>query len=787
MRQLMMGVLLVGTLVGAPSYAQNEGGQVLVERGQYWLEKGDSKRANEAWEKLLLIEPNSPVALKGLAESALLANQVQVAREYIDKLKKVNPQYKGIAELEQRLVLQSKSGTAALTEARQAAQAGSMETAVAKYQELFKNQVPSGDLGREYYTYLGYTNQGLAEAIQGLERLEKERPNDAQISLSLAQHLARQEKTRIQALGRLARLAERKDNIGTEAKKSWREALLWLGPPNRSQEQYYQAYLAKNPSDEGVKAQLEEGKRRSAIASAPAPVDPLIRRTQQALRDIDVNPQRSEQELLAILRQRPNDANALGGLGVIRLRQGQLEEAHRLLSQAQQRGGKGWEQALQQVEQQKAIHQADTLLAQGNIPLAEQQYKQILSKHPENTAAFLALVDVSVKNGDLEQAQRYLSHLEPLMKKEKADAGQQAAFSLAVARFDLARGDAELAQAGLELSLVRFPQDPWIRLELARLYLKQGNLFDADRIMQGLATGAGANTDIVKAQALYAAEKQDWQGVLQLLAAVPTLQLDAELIRMQKQADFHQQVMWAKQRCQLGQPIPALDSLSKQVIQLKDDLSLVMVLADAYLECKQPLKALQLVDRQLLVADAGQAIDLQLLRAGVLLQDKQVVQVEQLLLQLAQEPITLSQKERYDELALYLAIQQGELLYAHGRTEEALNVVLPWLETNPSNIELSHLVLRIYLEQGKTHLAKRLYDALLPELVITEDSKANINLARLAYQVGDKRGANAILENVVAQAQGDEQILMDVAATYKNAGQMSRAAATIKKAMAAYK
>lgn len=787
MRQLIASILLIGVALALPVYAQNEAQDVLIERGQYWLGRGDVQRANEAWEKLLLLDANSITALKGLAETALLANQTQVARDYIERLKIINPQHSAIVALEQRVLLQSQRGASALTEARQAAQTGSLDKAVTKYQELLGSQVPSGELGREYYTYLGYTNEGLAEAIKGLERLEKEQPNNVQVSLSLAKHMARQEKNRLQAISRLARLAELPGEVGSDAKKSWREAILWLGPPNRSQETYYRDYLAKNPDDEEIKTQLAEGRRRSAIASVPAPVDPMIRRTQQALRDLDTNPSRAEQELNTILKQRPNDANALGGLGVIRLRQGRIDEAYRLLTRAQQRGGKGWGQALQQVEQQKMLLIASQLQAQGNELQAEQQYKLILSKHPESTEALLALVDTSLKSGNLEQAQRYLSQLDSLMRKISADSKQQAAYHLSVARFDAARGDVQLAQAGLELALARFPLDPWIRLELARFYFRQGNLYDADLIMQGLSTGAGVSVDTIKAMALYSAEKEDWQGVLQLLSTVPTASLDTELIRMQKQADFRQQVSWAKQRCQIGQSIPALDALSQQVIQLKDDTSLVMALVDAYMACKQPEKALLLVDRQILVVGEEQRVDLQLLRAGVLLQDKQVVQAEQLLAQIAQEPVTLIQKQRYEELAMYLAIQQAELFYAYGRADEALNLVLPWVETNPSNLELSNLVIRIYLEQGKSHLAKRLYDAVLPELQMSEDPKENINLARLAYQIGDISRGDAILDTAVTQASNNEQMLVEIAKTYKQAGRMSKAADTIKKAMAPYK
>lgn len=783
--RFLLGSVMALLLAASPAYAQNESQQVLIDRAQYWLEKGDTQRANEAWEKLLLLNANSSVALRGLAETALQANQIQQARNYLDQLKKIDPQNSAIADIEQKLLLQSKSGTAALTEARQSAKTGNMEAAVSKYKALFKGQVPSGDLGREYYTYLGYTDGGLAESIAGLKRLEKERPNDARISLALARHLARQEKTRLEAIESLAKLSKRSD-VGAEAVKSWREAILWLGPPSKKQEVYYQTFLAEFPNDAEVKAQLAEGKKRSAIASAPAPVDPMVRRTQQALRDLENNPTQAEKELMAILRQRPNDANALGGLGVIRLRQGRSKEAQELLQKAQQRGGKGWSQALEQANQQVLLENAKQMQQHGNIQQAEQQYEKILAKDPTNRMALHELVSLMIEQGHLDRAQNYLLQLEPLMKKDPSDANLQAAYRVTVAQFDLARGDEQLAQAELELALASYPLDPWIRLELARLYLRQGNNYDADRIMQGLAVGTQAPLDNTKAVALYAAEKKDWHQVLQLVSAVESNRRDADLIRLQKQADFQQQILWAKQRCEIGQMTPALNTLSQQVLQLKDDISLISALIDAFVACKNINMALLLIDRQLLVANERQVIDLNLLRVGVLLQDNQIIQAEQLMAQIAQQLLSLDQKQSYDELAMYLAIEQAKLLQAYGREKEALDVLIPWVETHPTNLGLATLAIQLYMDMGKTHLAKRLYQVALANRPLGEDIATNFNLARLAYQVGDTRRGDAVLEQIAAQAGGDEVIIVEVAKTYKQAGRMSQAAKIIKKAMKAY-
>lgn len=785
LHQLLIASTVTLLLVVSPVHAQNEAQQVLVERGQYWLEKGDTQRANEAWEKLLLLNTNNKVALRGLAETALKANQIQKARGYLDQLKKVDPQNSAIADIEQKILLQSKSGTASLTEARQLAKKGNMDAAISKYKALFKDQVPSGDLGREYYTYLGYTDGGLAESITGLKRLEKERPNDARISLALARHLARQEKTRQEAIGILAKLSKRSD-VGAEAAKSWREAILWLGPPNKKQEVYYQAFLTQYPSDAEVKAQLVEGQKRSAAASAPAPVDPIVRRTQNALRDIENNPNQAEKELMAILRQRPNDANALGGLGVIRLRQGRSKEAKELLQQAKNRGAKGWDQALRQASQQELLQNAQQMQMQGNIQQAEQQYEKILKQDPNNGMALHELVKLMLEQGQLDKAQSYLSQLEPLMNKNISDRNFQAAYRVTVAQFDLARGDVQLAQAELELALANYPSDPWVRLELARLYLRQGNNYDADRIMQGLAVGAQAPLDNIKAVTLYAAERKDWQQVLQLISAVESNRLDAELIRLQKQADFQQQIIWAKQRCEMGQVTPALNTLSQQVLQLKDDISLVSALIDAFVACKNINMALQLIDRQLLVANERQIIDLNLLRIGVLLQDKQTIQAEQLMALVGQQLLSPDQKQSYDELAMYLAMEQAQLLQAYGREQEALNVLLPWVEKNPTDLGLATLAIGLYMDNGKPHLAKRLYQVALSNRPLSEDISTDLNLARLAYQVGDMRRGDAILEQIAAQAGGDETTLVEVAKTYKKAGRMSQAAKVIKKAMTAY-
>ena len=132
------------------------------------------------------------------------------------------PASRFVPQLEQDLNLASDPGRGALEKARLMAQDAAnkndipgMGAAIAQYDQALGGKMPQGDVGREYYNYLGYTDGGLERAIQGLRRLDSQQPGNPAIQLQLAQHMARNERTRAEGIRRLGHLyAEQNFNKG---------------------------------------------------------------------------------------------------------------------------------------------------------------------------------------------------------------------------------------------------------------------------------------------------------------------------------------------------------------------------------------------------------------------------------------------------------------------------------------------------------------------------------------------------------------------------------------------
>ena len=98
--------LIAGLLAAAihqTGVAQSDPLQLLIEQGRYWQERGDDRRALEAWEKLLRANPGHPDALYGMAVLELQAKRPAGAQKYLDELRRAAPGSPLVAQLEQLL------------------------------------------------------------------------------------------------------------------------------------------------------------------------------------------------------------------------------------------------------------------------------------------------------------------------------------------------------------------------------------------------------------------------------------------------------------------------------------------------------------------------------------------------------------------------------------------------------------------------------------------------------------------------------------------------------------
>lgn len=388
---LAIGILTA--VIGTAVHADTSDVQArLVEQGQYWQGRANAQRAAEAWEKVLRLDPNQVDALYGMGFASLKQNKPEQARQYLARLQALSPRPWLAAQLEQDIALTETQNKALLDEARRLVDSDQRDEATQVFAKLFAGRTPSGTVGREYYNNLAFNPAGWPEARKGMERLLRETPNDSTLALFLAKQLIRYEDSRPEGIRNLAKLSTRPD-IGGDADESWRLALVWSGPPSAAQVPLFEAFLKAHPDDQEIRDLLNKGKLKASTADrVPAwQPDPLVER---GLKALDKGDQAgAEQAFAARLKNKANDPDALGGLGVVRQQQDRLSEAEQLLNRAIGNGGSRWKPALDNVRYWALLQQARNQ-AKSQPAKARESIAQAMRVNPRGIEARLALADI---------------------------------------------------------------------------------------------------------------------------------------------------------------------------------------------------------------------------------------------------------------------------------------------------------------------------------------------------------------------------------------------------------
>jgi thioredoxin-like negative regulator of GroEL len=364
-------LMAIGLLVSNPVRADEAlAAKTLKEQGRFWESKGRSDLAAPAWKLLLQIEPQNSEALAGIAQFELANNQPDAANAIIDELKK-QPELNrdAIRRIENAAALKS-INKKQLDQARAAVRAGKVDEAVGLYRHLLEGRSLTGPIALEYYQTLGGTTGGWDEARKELERLNAYDPGNQTVELAFAQHLTYRAGTRREGIRLLASLA-RNPRVGSSALNAWRQALIWL-EASRSNTSLFQAYLNVQPNDAAIRARVANLNR----VSTPKLLDAssvALRDGYSALNGGDVD--LAEKRFESLLQSSPKNSDALGGLGVVRLKQERFSDAENLLSDASHiSGNKKWAEALNTSRFWLAMQDGQAKLNENSLELAEESH-----------------------------------------------------------------------------------------------------------------------------------------------------------------------------------------------------------------------------------------------------------------------------------------------------------------------------------------------------------------------------------------------------------------------------
>jgi tetratricopeptide (TPR) repeat protein len=501
--------------------------QTLLDKARGLEARGRMDMAAQAWQQVLLADPNNVAALAGLARAAKLAGNAADANRYIDRLRAINPKDSNIARIQTMMSQQSQ--TVLLAQAGKLAEAGQYAQAMVIYKEVFGTQPPAGDWALAYYETESATDEGRGQAIAGLRALVEQYPTDPRYQISLGRILTYSPKTR--AEGR--KLLERYPN-DAKAVEALRQSLVW-DERNPASAAEIRAYLLKHndvqlatalknlpkrglPLTPEERAEAERD-RREAVRIAAAYAALNGKRIEEA-----------EERFKEILANEPESGKALAGLGYVRMQQSNFGGAISFLEQAEQDGARdsGVENALAAARFYYVMSQGAIALNGDDLPTAEKQYQAALAMRPASPEALEGLGGTLMK---AQQPRAAVQVFERYVKvKPSAPAAWRGLFSAEYGAGDAAQALVTERQipAAVHTQLMG---DPQFLRTLASAYTAVGRDADAQRVLRGAldlpfptdARGVKAETQLQYAGLLQQANRLDQASGLfrQVLAADP--------------------------------------------------------------------------------------------------------------------------------------------------------------------------------------------------------------------------------------------------------------------------
>ncbi|WP_185856216.1 cellulose biosynthesis protein BcsC [Vreelandella populi] len=705
--------------------------ETLLNQADFWQQNQRPDLARQTLERYLAGRPNDPEVLYRLARQALNDNQASDADQWVSRLEQAAPNSPYLTELDQLRQGQTLN-VEQLNRARQLANANRYEESAAAYRELFEGATPPRSLAIEYYqTLAGGSDEHWRQARDGLRQLANNAPQDAALTRALGEVLTYREGTRREGIERLAQLSQRGGPQAANARNSWRQALLWLDA-TPADEALYQAYLQANSEDRDVAARFEQSTVQNTRASGFTALEAgQLGNAEQAFRQA--------------LEENPQDAEAKAGLGLLLLRRQQFAQARDLLAEAMDQApeqreqwsaayqsasfyarlgaarrlaqANNLEQALTQVRpltQQSGdagraarLLEADILRRQRRLDAAEQAYRALLESRQNDVEARVRLVQVLSEKGNWSEAQQIAQTL--------PDGARSQISGLTSTQVEALRAQARQqdnvgAEVNLRQALELEPNNPWARLDLARLLVEQSRPDEAQALMASFS-GTNATPEQRYAAALFASEQDRWTDTLRLLSSIPSANLTAEMSSLQQQAQIQQPLTQALAQLEQGNRTVAISSL-QQLYQRYGDSDLtpsqVSQIASALSQAGANDEALRWVERDMARGFDEQTPNSYINHVLVMAQAGRPAAARQLL-----DRLTASSQWREDRDAVGvergLAIIEADQLRQSGRLASAYDRLAESLRQTPDDEGLLLAMARLYEDGDRQAQAEQIY------------------------------------------------------------------------------
>ncbi|MDQ3027108.1 MAG: tetratricopeptide repeat protein, partial [Pseudomonadota bacterium] len=534
-------VLLLGLGAAPASAADSPEAVGLLQRAEFWQARARDDLAREELDKLFRLERDHPEGLMLQARMQLRANQDREAAATLERLRKAHPGHPGVAQIATLLRIRG-ADKERLRQARQLGRAGRNEEAVRAYRAIFGDGFPDDELALEYAQLVAGTRNGWETGRGLLADLARRHPDDPRFQVALASHKSTRKPVDAETLKSLRELSAAPSVlVARQAREAWRRAVLAMDRVEASLPALRE-YIAANPGETAVRERLDEVTRVPA-QDRRVRADPVPRAKSDGWAALEAGrTDDAEARLLEALGRTPNDAEAVGGLGVVRLRQGRHAEALELFERARRlvpSSAAKWNGLIETARYWRLLQQAQQAREAGQLEVAAARVREARALDPKEPNGAMELVRIHLAAGRDREAEVMLGEIPPEQRAQVGGAINRLRASRfrETARELQAQGRRAEAIAALEQGAALDPLDPWMRHDLARLYAAAGEPRRGDALFEDLLRrrpGDAANTRY--AFALFLASVERESEALTVLEGVTAGERTAGMAQVQRDA-----------------------------------------------------------------------------------------------------------------------------------------------------------------------------------------------------------------------------------------------------------
>lgn len=512
--------------------------------------------------RLYQISPNDSSGLEAELRLAVRHNDLENARTLLDRLKRSAPESQAYKRARLLLALQAPEDRKALQQARLLAVAGRLDEALAAYNKLLGQTLPSLELALEYWKLRSRLPNGTSPALVALLKLEQEYPRNIPLRQTLVNLLFEADRDD-EALSMLHALAA--DPAARNAAAQREFEYLSAQPPTPGTAQRWQNFL-EIYTDTPIDRQAAQ----SLAAIQRLLNDPAWQSGRQGLELLDQGKNAlAETALMRGLEKYPDDANLIGGLGIVYMRTQRRKQALSYFKLARDKEKDSyrtqkWVDLIASTSNWLLLEQADASAKSGNWHEAQTLYEQAYQQNKSNVQAVLGLADTASGLGDKMQSERYYKQalsLEPtnmgalrgllrIYEEQSPKKAMDFLDSLSAAsrkpfltqrtqlELDLLKTQADKALAKKDLAhasdlLARAqklaPDDIWLAYHLANARQDQGQTALADQAFAQLLQHQGKSPEARYAHALFLSSRDQTVQALASLNTVPAATWSANM------------------------------------------------------------------------------------------------------------------------------------------------------------------------------------------------------------------------------------------------------------------